>query len=209
MSFDSRPPLAPVRPKRRRRWPWFTLAGLVAFIVIITVASASNSGVNPGLSSSVGGPVVTTSPVADCGNADATMVNGLCTEPPNEVTQTGVAPPPVPTTTTKTAPAVPPQEQQAIGSAQNYLAVMPFSRAGLIEQLDSSAGDGYPVDVATAAVDSLTVDWNAQAATAAQAYLNVMHFSCSGLIHQLDSSAGDKYTTAQATYGAHQTSACS
>jgi hypothetical protein len=110
--------------------------------------------------------------------------------------------------TINVVPAVPPQEQQAIGAAQDYLNFSAFSRQGLIDQLDSAAGDGYPVDVATAAVDSLNTDWNAQAAKSAQQYLSYTHFSCSGLISQLDSSAGERFTKAQATYGAHQTSAC-
>ncbi|WP_205670217.1 Ltp family lipoprotein [Amycolatopsis sp. CFH S0078] len=98
--------------------------------------------------------------------------------------------------------------EQARGAAQSYLDMNGFSRAGLIQQLSSSAGDQYPKDVATQAVDSLNVDWNAQAVRAAQSYLNMDHFSCSGLIEQLSSSAGDQYTKAQASYGAHHTSAC-
>jgi hypothetical protein len=85
---------------------------------------------------------------------------------------------------------------------------MAFSRDGLIDQLSSSAGDGYDVADATVAVDSLTVDWNAQAAKAAAQYLSMMGFSCSGLIEQLSSSAGDQYTRAQAEFGARQAGAC-
>ena len=48
----------------------------------------------------------------------------------------------------------------------------------------------------------------AQAVLAAKDYLKLMPFSCRGLINQLSSSAGDKFTVAQATYGAHQTTAC-
>ena len=35
-----------------------------------------------------------------------------------------------------------------------------FSKQGLIDQLSSSAGDGYSVSDAAVAVDSLSVDWN-------------------------------------------------
>jgi hypothetical protein len=83
-----------------------------------------------------------------------------------------------------------------------------FSKQGLIDQLDSSAGDGYSQQDATAGVDSLTVNWNAQAARSAKEYLQMTPFSCQDLIQQLDSSGGDQYTPAQAQYGAQQTGAC-
>jgi hypothetical protein len=84
-----------------------------------------------------------------------------------------------------------------------------FSREGLIQQLSSDAGDGYPVDDATFAVDSLGVDWSMEAVRSAKQYLQMQGFSCSGLIEQLSSSAGDKYTESEATYGAQQAGACS
>lgn len=202
-------------PKRRRRWPWIT-GGAVALLVIAGVAAGASSNGTPSAGTSSNSSHLTagngapaagqlntpTAQAPDCAAVGAVNVNGSCqaTAAPATV---HVAP------TTQDTPSVPPQEQQAIGAAQDYLSFTAFSRDGLIEQLSSSAGDGYPKDVATAAVDSLGEDWNAQAAKAAANYLSLTHFSCSGLIHQLDSSAGDKYTVAQATYGAHQTSACS
>lgn len=96
----------------------------------------------------------------------------------------------------------------AVRSAKQYLSVQGFSRDGLIEQLSSDYGDGYNRADATAAVDSLNIDWNKQAARSAQQYLSIQGFSCKGLIEQLSSSAGDKYTVEQATYGAHQAGAC-
>lgn len=103
------------------------------------------------------------------------------------------------------APQYSPQVEQARDKAQSYLAFSGFSRTSLIGQL---AFDQFPKDVATQAVDSLSVDWNAQGAKKAESYLGFTPFSCSGLISQLDSSAGDGFTKAQATYGAHQTAAC-
>lgn len=100
-------------------------------------------------------------------------------------------------------------QNNAVRSARQYLSVSGFSRDGLIQQLSSSAGDGYDVADATAAVDSLDVDWNENAAKSAKQYLSVSSFSCDGLIKQLSSSAGDKYTVSQATYGARQAGACS
>jgi hypothetical protein len=99
-------------------------------------------------------------------------------------------------------------QKNAVRSAQQYLSIQGFSRSGLIQQLSSSAGDGYSVADATAAVDSLNVDWNEQAVRSAKQYLSIMGFSCKGLIEQLSSSAGDRYTSSQATYGARQAGAC-
>ena len=99
-------------------------------------------------------------------------------------------------------------QKNAVRSAKDYLAISGFSRNGLIQQLSSPYGDGYSVADATAAVDSLDVDWNRQAVRSAEDYLRMMGFSCSGLIQQLSADAGDKYTTSQATYGAQQAGAC-
>jgi hypothetical protein len=99
-------------------------------------------------------------------------------------------------------------QRNAVRSAQSYLSLQGFSRDGLIEQLSSPYGDNYNRADATAAVDSLSVDWNAQAARSARQYLSMMGFSCRGLIEQLSSSFGDKYTNSQATYGAQQAGAC-
>lgn len=99
-------------------------------------------------------------------------------------------------------------QNNAVRSAEQYLSMTGFSRDGLIGQLSSDAGDGYSVSDATAAVDSLNVDWNENALKSAKQYLGMSGFSCSGLIEQLSSSAGDKYTVDQATYGARQAGAC-
>lgn len=99
-------------------------------------------------------------------------------------------------------------QKNAVRSANNYLSMTGFSRDGLIEQLSSSYGEGYDRADATAAVDSLSVDWNVQAKRSAEQYLAVMGFSCNGLIEQLSSDAGEKYTQSQAAYGAQQAGAC-
>lgn len=96
----------------------------------------------------------------------------------------------------------------AARNAQQYLDMAGFSRRGLIEQLTSDAGNGYSVADATAAVDSLTVDWNEQAVRSAKQYLEMTGFSCSGLVDQLSSDAGSKYTKAQARFGAEKAGAC-
>ncbi len=99
-------------------------------------------------------------------------------------------------------------QANAARNAKQYLDMTGFSRRGLIEQLSSDAGNGYDVADATAAVDSLDVDWNEQAVRSAKQYLDMTGFSCSGLIEQLSSDAGSKYTEAQARYGAEQAGAC-
>jgi len=96
----------------------------------------------------------------------------------------------------------------AVRSAKSYLRVGGFSRSGLIKQLSSEYGSDYDVVDATAAVDSLNVDWNEQAARSAKAYLSMNGFSCNGLIEQLSSDYGDGYTESQAIYGAKQAGAC-
>jgi hypothetical protein len=100
------------------------------------------------------------------------------------------------------------QQRNAVRSAKDYLSLTAFSRDGLIQQLSSPYGDGYSVADATAAVDSLAVDWNAQAVKSARQHLTMMGFSCGGLIEQLSSDYGDKFTREQATYGARQAGAC-
>jgi post-segregation antitoxin (ccd killing protein) len=99
-------------------------------------------------------------------------------------------------------------QQNAVAAAKQYLQTSAFSKQGLIDQLDSSAGDGYSVNDATMAVDSLTVNWDSEAAQAAKQYLQISAFSCQGMIQQLSSSAGDQYTQAQAQYGATKVGLC-
>lgn len=95
-------------------------------------------------------------------------------------------------------------QKNAVRSAEQYLGMMAFSQEGLIQQLEN--GDGYSAADATAAVNSLSVDWNKQAAKTAEQYLNMMGFSCKGLIEQLAS--GDHYSVSEATHGAQQAGAC-
>lgn len=99
-------------------------------------------------------------------------------------------------------------QKNARRSAETYLEMKGFSRNGLIQQLSSDAGDGYEKADATAAVDSIDVNWNEQAARSAKDYLNMMGFSCDGLVDQLSSSAGDGFTKEEASYGAKQAGAC-
>lgn len=99
-------------------------------------------------------------------------------------------------------------QKNAVRSAEQYLSLQGFSKAGLIEQLSSTFGDQYEEEDARIAVESLNVDWNEQAVRSAEQYLELQGFSCQGLIDQLSSSYGECYTESQARYGASQTDAC-
>ena len=113
-------------------------------------------------------------------------------------------------TESSAAPSTPTQQltvsqQQALESAKSYLAMgSGFSRAGLIEQLSSKAGEGFPKADAVWAVDHLDVDWNQQAVLSAKNYLEMGGFSRASLIEQLSSSAGEGFTRAQAEYAANK-----
>lgn len=102
-----------------------------------------------------------------------------------------------------TVPTQPPKENEnvsfgmtnALQAAKNYLAVMPFSHSGLIEQLEF---EGYSYSEAAYAADNCGADWYEQAAKKAKQYLEIMAFSRSGLIDQLEF---DGFTYEQAVYG--------
>lgn len=83
--------------------------------------------------------------------------------------------------------------KNAVRLAELYPSMTGFSRAGRSEQLSSEYGDGYSVADATAALDTLSVDWNAQSVRPANQYLTRTGFSCKGPIDQLSSDYGNKY----------------
>ncbi len=186
-------------------------AAIAAAVTPIAVASASSHTTSHKTVSLRGGQSVSVS----CSGKSLSMTksgNGavlVCASRPAKAPATAppTTAPPV-TVPPVTTPALTQQQKSAVAAAKQYLSTAPFSQQGLIDQLDSSAGDGYSVNDATVAVDSLTVNWNAEAVQAAKAYLQTQPFSCSDLISQLDSSAGDQYTVAQATYGATQAGDC-
>lgn len=87
-------------------------------------------------------------------------------------------------------------QENAIETAQNYIALTAFSKSGLIGQLKF---EGYTMAEAKFAVEHLDIDWNKQAAKKAEEYLNTGSFSRSGLIDQLEF---EGFTRKQAEYGA-------
>lgn len=110
------------------------------------------------------------------------------------------SPSPSDTPTQRTSPpsttkAISAEQRNATKTAQEYLDGQSFSRTGLISQLKF---EGYPTGAATAAVDSLNIDWNVQAANVAKDYLNGQPFSKKGLLSQLKF---EGFSDSQAKYG--------
>lgn len=147
---------------------------------------------------------------AGIGLAACNSPSSSTTPPPTGPTATQQAPAPVaPQPVATQAPATPSMtagEQQAVTSAQGYLSDGEgFSYAGLLQQLTSQAGEGFPTSDATYALKSLNPDWDAQAVISAKGYLSDGEgFSQSSLLQQLESSAGEGFTPAQAEYGVTQ-----
>lgn len=92
---------------------------------------------------------------------------------------------------TKTHSNVSNGKSNALKSAQSYIRTMPFSKKGLIEQLEY---EGYSTDEATYGAEN----WKEQAAISAKNYLKTMSFSRSGLKDQL---IYEGYTSEEAEYG--------
>ncbi|WP_299087985.1 Ltp family lipoprotein [uncultured Microbacterium sp.] len=115
---------------------------------------------------------------------------GLKAEPGTAVSVTAEAPKPVYSL----------EQQNALEEAQSYLDYSGFSRQGLIDQLSSEYGGGYPVDVATWAVDTVGADWNAEAVESAQDYLDYSSISRQGLYDQLTSAYGGQFTPDEANH---------
>ena len=74
-------------------------------------------------------------------------------------------------------------QENAIGSARDYLSFSGFSRTGLIRQLEY---EGFSTEDATFAVDSVGADWGAECAESAKDYLSFSSFSRQGLYDQLE-----------------------
>jgi len=189
-----------------RRLVLVVVAAIATAVAPLAVASASSHKTSHKTVSLSGGQSVSVTcsgkslSVTKSGNVAVLVCASRPVKAP--VTAPPVTAPPV------TTPALTQQQKSAVAAAKQYLNTQAFSQQGLIDQLDSAAGDGYSVNDATVAVDSLTVDWNAEAVQAAKGYLATQPFSCTDLISQLDSQAGDQFTVAQATYGATQAGDC-
>jgi hypothetical protein len=177
-------PAAPERKKSAlRRHPWRTFFGTVAVLVIAgSVGSAASGGGSS--------PAPASKPAASAPAAPAPAAPAPAAPAPSSAAAKPAKP----------APHYTVSQQQAIGSAQDYLSFQAFSRKGLIQQLSSKYGEGFSRADATFAVNHIRVDWNKEAVQSAKDYLSTQHFSRAGLIEQLSSSFGDGFTKAQAIY---------
>lgn len=151
--------------------PWFKKKRywLLAFFVISAIGSAISDG--------------------DSSKSSTKSVNSSVSNTDNNSASTQETSAPKETTSQKNARS----------KAETYLDVLPFSRSGLIKQLNF---DGFSNSDASYAVDAITVDWNQQSALKSKSYLDIMAFSRSGLITQL---LFDGFTQSQAEYGVSTT----
>jgi len=88
-------------------------------------------------------------------------------------------------------------QENAKRKAESYLEMSGFSRSGLIEQLQF---EGFTVNDAKRAIDSMNVNWNTEAEQKAKSYIELSGFSRSGLIEQL---IFEGFTKTQAAHGAN------
>lgn len=95
---------------------------------------------------------------------------------------------------------VPKEHESALNKAQTYSDTMDMSKAGVYDQLTSSAGEDFPEDAAQYAIDNVEADWKENALKKAEVYEDTMDMSESAVYDQLISSAGEKFTEEEAQY---------
>jgi hypothetical protein len=177
----------PQPPKRKRHWGrWIVVAIVGLFLLggLVSLVGSASDQVNK----TPIGTLPTTQTFPD-----------LPTVTPSTPAATKAVPAPTKApVVTKAPPVLTRAQENAIGTAKDYLNVSHFSRSGLISQLEF---EDYSKADATFAVNSLHVDYNEQAVGTGQDYLDTQHFSRGGLIEQLEF---EGYTKAQATYAADQ-----
>ncbi|SCX56329.1 Host cell surface-exposed lipoprotein [Klenkia marina] len=179
--------------------PWFKRKRIVipaAVLAVGIIGSAAGGGASSDRATSAAGSSTSSSaPISSVVPPPvvADVVDEAATPAPTT---------PAPVVTTQ-APAPTPEltagQQNAQRKAQDYLSFTAFSRSSLIDQLEY---EGFSVEDATFAVDTITVDWNQQAAEKAEEYLSFTSFSRSGLVDQL---VFEGFTAEQAEFGVSQT----
>jgi Host cell surface-exposed lipoprotein len=165
------------RSKKRHRVRNTIMAVVGGLVLIIVIASVASSGKDN-----------------TAGNSQGSATSSQAPSSPAATTPSPAAP---------AAPQYTPEQQQAIEAAEQYLQMgTGFSRLGLIQQLDSSAGNGFPRPIARFAVNHIQVNWDQQAAEAAKGYMQEGGFSYNSMVQQLESPYGSDFTNSQAVYGA-------
>lgn len=198
------PPILPSAPPKKAGFGKKLLVGTGGlFVALIAVSAVSGAGapsketaLNAASASTV---VPAPEDVTATRTPPAAAQAPAPTDPPKPEPTTTAAPPTTqrPTTTTEAPkPQFSVSQMNAKRSAKSYLAMTPFSRTGLIKQLEF---EGYSNEDASFAADAVGADWNEQAARAAKGYLDMTAFSRSGLISQLQF---EGYTPEQASSGA-------
>ncbi|GAB3079174.1 Ltp family lipoprotein [Nocardioides zeae] len=173
--------------------PWFKrkLVWGIAAVVLVGGAAAGGSGTGNSGKDDDEKPVAAE---ASSPSPDASPVD-VETPAASESPAQAAAPEPAPEPEPEPEPELTVGQENAVRSAESYLDFAPFSRSGLIDQLEF---EGYETAEAEYAVDNIDVDWNDEAAEAAEGYLDMMGFSRSGLIEQLQF---EGYTAEQAAFG--------
>lgn len=193
--------------------PWFKKkryvvpGGLVTAFVLIGALGGGGDDANKPQAALEASASSSALPSPETPAAPKTTAPATAEPAPEPSTSTAPKPAPAPAPT-KAAPAPEAKsagtvsQLNALRSAESYLEFKGFSKKGLIDQLSSEYGEGFPRKDAEWAVENLDVNWNEQAVRAGQSYLDFKGFSRSGLIDQLSSDYGDQFTKKQATYAA-------
>ncbi|KGM14419.1 Ltp family lipoprotein [Cellulomonas bogoriensis] len=198
------PPQQPT-PSGQTARPWFRKkrviipAGVLAFFIMVgALSGGADDGPEPVATAT---PTVEATPTDEPSPADEP-------EAPAEEPEAVEEEPDADAAAEEEAPAGTVSQQNAYRSAQSYLSFTAFSRTGLIQQLSSDYGEGYPLEDAEFAVARLEaegeVDWLEQAVKSAENYLSFTSFSRSGLIEQLSSQHGEGFTREQAEHAADE-----
>jgi hypothetical protein len=211
-------PTGPGTKAKKPIWTRWWMIMLYVFVVLMVIFTMTSGGSDP----KTDDPAASSSPKAEEPAAEEPVAEEPVAEEPvvkepvatPEPTPVAKAEPtqvakPEPTPVAKPEPKPEPEltasQENAIGSAEDYLEYSAFSRTGLIEQLSSEYGEGFPKADAIFAVNHIEVDWNEQAAKSAKEYLDYDSFSRQGLIDQLSSEYGEGFSLAQAIYGVSKT----
>ena len=186
--------------------PWFKKkrflipGGAVALVLVASMASAAGGGGStPEPTTAAAGLLSASSTPTPSASAEDVEATATPTPSPS-ATKAVVKPTPKPVAPKPVAPKPAAAkltfaQENAKGTAEDYLDMSGFSKKGLIEQLKF---EGYKTKDIDAALATMKVNWNAEAAESAQSYVDMSHFSHKSLTDQLEF---EGFTSKQAAYG--------